>query len=380
MKFSIQQLINTLIDIITGSPTSILFIVLGTIFTVAMIINIRKNKTIGKTLFVSGWIFIIVFIIIKYNSYLSKLFDNLINTVFMQIFFPNIATYLIIIIITNIIFLYTILNKNSKTNSKIINSTFFTIIMVIMIMTIEQISKNKINVYVQEEVYTNKNILALIEATTLIFGIWLLIILSKIVLKKLINKSNEKIKKEFKEKEIAEIKDTSSQIIEQTLEPAVEPVPIIEPTVTPTVEPTPTIESTLIPTVEPTPTIESTLIPTVEPTPTIEPTLIPTVEPTPTIESTLIPTAEPTSIEPTMIPNPFEQTMMPTVTPIVEPMPTLETTMAPIPTVEPILTIEPITTPNPFEQTIAPTPSNQNINSQYKPLTNENDEIEIFKL
>ena len=81
-----------------------------------------------------------------------------------------------------------------------------------------------------------------------------------------------------------------------------------------------------------------------------------------------------------MIPNPFEQTIMPTVTPIVEPMPTLETTMAPIPTVEPILTIEPITTPNPFEQTIAPTPSNQNINSQYKPLTNENDEIEIFKL
>ena len=359
MIFSMQKLINTLTKIITGSPTSILFIVLGIIFTIAMIINIKKNKTIGKTLFIIGWIFIILFIIIKYNNYISKIFDNLINNVFMQIFFPNIATYLIIIIITNIIFLITILNKESKTSDKIINSIFFTIIMVIMIITIEQIAKNNVNVYAQEEVYTNENILTLIESTTIFFGIWISIILSKLILSKLINKSNEKIKKEFQEKEQTptEIKETNNQIqeteetfeynnIPNTISNEINEV-VPEPTMIPTMEST--FEPTMVPTMES--TFEPTMIPTMEST--FEPTMIPTMEST--FEPTMMPTMEST-FEPTMMPtmeSTFEPTMMPTMESTFEPtmMPTMENTFEPtmVPTME-----------STFEPTMMPTMEIQN--------------------
>ena len=220
MIFSIKKLVISLIDIITGSPTSILFIVLGLIFTIAMIINIKKNKTIGKTLYLIGWIFIIAFIIIKYNNYLSKIIDNLINTIFMQIFFPNLATYTIIIIITNIIFLYTVFNKKTNTINKLINSPFFIIIMVLMVYTIDLISKNKINVYQRKEVYSNSALNTIIESTTLIFTLWMIILLSKFILKKLIKKSDEKIIEEFKSKnnndEIFKSNESVIQPISQT--------------------------------------------------------------------------------------------------------------------------------------------------------------------
>ena len=61
MNFSIKKLVLSLIDIIVGSPSSILFIILGLIFSIAMIINLKKNKTMGKTLYLIGWIFIILF-------------------------------------------------------------------------------------------------------------------------------------------------------------------------------------------------------------------------------------------------------------------------------------------------------------------------------
>ena len=212
IEFSFGNFITTLINIITDSPTSILFIILGIIFTVAMIINVKKNKTIGKTLFIIGWIFIILFIIIKYNGYISKLFDNLINNVFMQIFFPNLATYIIIIIITNIIFLKTILNKKTKPSSKIVNSLAFSLIMVLMVYTLDLIIENKINIYEKSQLYTNKQVLTLIEATTIIFTFWIIIILSKKLIIKLINKSNEKIIKENKPAIKENITDTVNPI------------------------------------------------------------------------------------------------------------------------------------------------------------------------
>ncbi len=291
IEFSANNFMSTLISIITESPTSILFIILGTIFTVAMIINVKKNKTIGKSLFIIGWIFIILFIIIKYNGYISKLFDNLINNIFMQIFFPNLATYIITIIATNIIFLYTILNKNTKTPAKIVNSIFFSSIMVLMVYTLDVIIENKINIYVQRELYTNEQVLTLIESTTIIFSIWILIIFSKYLIKKLVKKSNDKIQQEYENEEKSKIQSTMQ----------IEPEPI-EPVQIPQIEPEP-IEPVQIPQIEPEP-IEPVQIPQIEPEP-IEPIQIPQIEPEP-IEpvqiiqpETLESSQEPLNIEPT---------------------------------------------------------------------------------
>ena len=142
-----KNFIETLLSIITNSPSSVLFIIIGIIFVASMIINIQNKKRIGKLVSILGWLFIIFFIIVRYNEYLNKLFDNLINTIFMQIFFPNLATYIIIIIITNIIFLYTILNKKTKALSKISNILFFTIIIVLMLYTLEQIISDNRSIF-----------------------------------------------------------------------------------------------------------------------------------------------------------------------------------------------------------------------------------------
>ena len=211
IKITLKSFINTLFNIISSSPSSIIFIIVGIIFTVAMIINLIKKKTIGKSLYITGWLFIVIFIIVKYNSYISKIFDNLINQVFMQIFFPNLATYIIIIALTNIIFLYTIIKKTTK-STKIINTLFFSIIMLFMVYTLEQIISGGINIYEQKEIYTNQNILTLIESTTIIFSFWVLIITSKHIIKKLIKKSNDKIKKEYENSELKPIQNNKTTI------------------------------------------------------------------------------------------------------------------------------------------------------------------------
>ena len=245
----------------------------------------------------------------------------------MQIFFPNLAAYTAIIIMTNVIFLYTVFNKKSNTANKLINSPFFISIMVLMVHTIDLISKNNINIYQRKEVYSNDKIVTIIESTTLIFTLWIIILTSKMILKKLIKKSDEKIKEEYKEKM------TDESITNET------PTVPITPTVTanninetpineiPTVPITPievpntisTVPINEIPTVPTTPTVTANSInaapinetPAVPTTPTVTANSInaapineiPTVPTTPTVTTN---NSQPEKNEITNVPNVFD--------------------------------------------------------------------------
>lgn len=193
-----KDFIQTLLDIISNSPSSVLFIIIGIVFATSMIINVKNKNKSKKLITVLGWLFVIFFIIIRYNSYLNQLFDNLINNIFIQIFFPNLATYIIIILTTNIIFLYSLLSKKIKNFNKIFNIIFFTMIMILMLYTLEQIISNNINIYQFKEVYSNNNILTLIQSTTLLFTLWIIIIINKIIINKLITKSIQNLNSDNK--------------------------------------------------------------------------------------------------------------------------------------------------------------------------------------
>lgn len=203
IEITINGFINTLLEAISASPTSVVTLIVGIIFLIAMIISMKKFKKIGKFLFIIGWLFIIIFIILKYSTHLTTLFDNFMNNVFMQIFFPNLATYVIIIAITNFIFLFTIL-KGSKISNKIINSLFFTVIILLLILILDIIFKNEINIYEKLTVYSNKTLLILLEATTITFILWLIILSSKFIVGKLIAKSDKKVKEKYQRKTLTD--------------------------------------------------------------------------------------------------------------------------------------------------------------------------------
>lgn len=193
---SIKEFINTLKNIVFSSPSSILFAIAGFIFLIAMVTNVRKKKSIGKTLYLIGWIFIVTFLVTKYNNYLTTLLDNLINNVFIQVFFPNLATYVIIIILSNIIYINSALKKDKKNYEKIINTIFFVIVMFGMNYTLEEVIRDNVNIY-DVDIYSNQKILVLVQSTTIVFIVWQVFLISKKIITKLISLSNNKVEKDI---------------------------------------------------------------------------------------------------------------------------------------------------------------------------------------
>ena len=197
IKVSFKTFLDIIYDTISSSPTTLITIVVGIVFLISMILSIKRTKKMSTPLFICGWVFVLLFLILKYSSYLTTLLDNLINNIFMQIFFPNFAIYVIMIVVANIIFLGTILNSRSTGVDKILNLLFYIILIVLLIMILEQVTSNNINVYDKLTVYSDATLLVLIQCSTLFFTLWMIIILCKKIIRKIIKKSDDKVREKF---------------------------------------------------------------------------------------------------------------------------------------------------------------------------------------
>ncbi len=196
-NISIWKMLETVANLVLSSPFFIITLIVGLILLFFMIFSIVKNQRISKGLSIIVWIFLLLFIVFRYNDYLYSLCDNLVNNIFVQIFFPNLATYIIMLISTVIIMIYTIMKKSSPRYLKVMNVLFPFVIIFLFILTLDKIVNLNINIYEQLTVFSDKNLLVLIELSMLIFVVWILLLICIKIVRKLIQKSSNKVINDF---------------------------------------------------------------------------------------------------------------------------------------------------------------------------------------
>ena len=203
-NYSLFEKIGILFSIIKTSPLFIVSFIIGIILITMMFLDLKTTKKIREKLLIVIWISVMIFIGIRYCNYLIKISDNLVEEIFTAIYFPNIAIYTIIIITVNIALIIGLLKKKMTTSYKVANVFTTVVIDFLFILILETIIKNKIDVYETLTVYSNKDLLTLIELSSGIYTAWLFVV----ALIRIVEKSmpEEKIvKEEIKEPEKIEI-------------------------------------------------------------------------------------------------------------------------------------------------------------------------------
>ncbi|MDD6388452.1 MAG: hypothetical protein PUA68_05255 [Bacilli bacterium] len=203
-NYSLFEKIGILFSIIKTSPLFIISFIIGIILITMMFLDLKTTKKIREKLLIVIWISVMIFIGIRYCNYLIKISDNLVEEIFTAIYFPNIAIYTIIIITVNIALIIGLLKKKMTTSYKVANVFTTVVIDFLFILILETIIKNKIDVYETLTVYSNKDLLTLIELSSGMYTAWLFVV----ALIRIVEKSipEEKIvKDEIKESEKIEI-------------------------------------------------------------------------------------------------------------------------------------------------------------------------------
>ena len=196
MKYtSIFEKLFSLISIINTTWINLVF--LGII--VLSIIFYSRKKISKKTCFILSTIstfLLIGYVIFNNSSSLAPVFDSIIDDLFTNIYFPSTYAYLFVYFFMNISILGSLINIKHKSTYKTIHGVFFIIINFLFALILEFIASNKIDIFKKTSLFSNKNLIILLELSIMVFVFWLLtlglVYLSTVISDRIILKQEKK--------------------------------------------------------------------------------------------------------------------------------------------------------------------------------------------
>lgn len=178
-------------DIIYGL-LFLIFLLLALYFMFSKKINKREKKIIKIV-----YIIILTCLLANYSSSFFSFLDYMVNKIFLVIYFPNLAAYVVMILVATGIFLVSLFSQKMNTVVRNINIGIYVFILYFLFLLGQVVINKNINVYSDLAVYQNEEMLVLIEITMILFSLWIL----GLGIFKIINsiKNKNKIKDNFKE-------------------------------------------------------------------------------------------------------------------------------------------------------------------------------------
>ena len=170
---SIAEKFKILFDMILDFK--FIFIFLGVLVIVTFLYLIKKidNRKYIMIITLSLLLILGIDIVINYKE-LAEVFDNFMTIFFSNIYFPTVYVYVGTLLIVAIAFITSMFNKMLNKVYKIINGITFVMNNILLTIILNIIAKNKIDVFTPNELYTNINLVAVLEISIGLFGLWVL--------------------------------------------------------------------------------------------------------------------------------------------------------------------------------------------------------------
>ncbi len=147
------------------------------IVLVVLILSFFFNQVKYRKIYLLVYVFIITALMIVYFNPISKLITHALDVVVNGLLFPNLALYMGIMLVVNIIIIVSVFNDNLSKFIKGINLSLFALMQLLMVFIIKNIVVNNIDITKRLSVDTNPQLLILVEASIFVFVLWLIFLL-----------------------------------------------------------------------------------------------------------------------------------------------------------------------------------------------------------
>lgn len=202
-KMSFLDKIGILFEMTKSSIWFLLVLVALSVIGILIIKSNKKNSRKNKIAYSVFGIVVVTIILFIYHKSISKIFDYMMNNLFIAIYFPNLAIYFAAIIITNIIVWISIFNYKTSEIIKRLNIVIYVIMNYLLFLILHVVTTQKLDVFNQSSIYNNKNATALIELSSIIFMAWVIFLVAyKIILIYIKKEYKPKVKKVIVKKKV----------------------------------------------------------------------------------------------------------------------------------------------------------------------------------
>lgn len=177
MKYTtIFEKLLCILDLISKSWIYITFI--GIVMFILILLAIKKISKRKCFLLIT----LVSFILFGYTIYqnfepLSKITNNLVDNLFTNIYFPSTYAYLFTLITIDGITILNLLNPKIEKIYKTIHGICFIVTNFILTLILDMIAKNNIDIFSKKSLFSNTNLVTLLEFSMNIFIGWIIILL-----------------------------------------------------------------------------------------------------------------------------------------------------------------------------------------------------------
>ena len=233
MKYTnIFEKLNCVFNIVKDNWIYLAF--LGFVALLLLLTSFKKIKR--KTCFMTSlvsYIALLTYIIATNNKQLGIIGNSLIDNLFMSIYFPSAYAYLFVLIISLIITFTSVLNRKRSKVYQWIHGIFFFAMQFIFVLILQILSKNKIDIFSKTSLFSNKDIIMLLEFSMNIFILWIIVLLFVYftnIITEHVTLSEIRKKKEEPAYSPVDINTLTADIdIADSIEPAVASTPVTAP-------------------------------------------------------------------------------------------------------------------------------------------------------
>lgn len=148
---------------------------------ILMVIVYMLNNKGRKYSYLAYSLIIIICGFIFKNS-LFNLIDMFIERMFYLFYFPTGAIYMITLVISHVIVIYSIGKKDVDKITKYINFTGFTLTQIICINILSYLSNNKVNLTNELKFINNRTMIGMLELSMLVFTLWMGILITRAII------------------------------------------------------------------------------------------------------------------------------------------------------------------------------------------------------
>ena len=283
MKYTnILEKLNCLFNIIKDNWIYLAF--LGFVAIILLLVNFKKlSRKTGFLVSLTSYIALLGYMIVTYNKQLGTIGNSIMDNLFMSIYFPSAHVYLFILIVIDIVTFISLMNSRRSKVYHWIHSIFFFTIQFIFILILELLSKNKIDIFTKTSLFSNKDLIMLLELSINIFILWI-IVLTFVYFTNMITEKvtlSEMKKKNIPNTNVADMTTLVADINlnTNTVKEEEKPLPVVSSITQPEITtPVNVLPITNVPVVETTniavPTVENSVINTTVQTPEVTPVIM----------------------------------------------------------------------------------------------------------
>ena len=176
MKYTnILEKLSCVFDMLFSNWVYVSFVGLLAIFLVLSVFKIISRKKAFLTTFI-GYIALLGYTIFENSKQLGKVGNNLVDNFFTNIYFPSTYTYLFTLIVFDVIVFVTLMKDKVSKAYKWIHGIFFFIMHFVLILILELLANKKIDIFSKTSLFSNKNLVMLLELSMNVFIVWLILI------------------------------------------------------------------------------------------------------------------------------------------------------------------------------------------------------------